>query len=88
MEGKIVCPVCGNEFVVKDLELLVRRVEEAWNLVETLVDVDDKTAEDIRRKNNIVNVKKEMKEKGFVSMLCQPCYAIMSWKTGRGFVIG
>lgn len=81
MEAKLICPHCGNESIVKDIGLFINMNEKAWELLELLI---KKLPEDMRnevaKKNNVHNLKKELEEKGHLRVFCSPCISYVQWK--------
>ena len=81
ISAKQICPVCGNEFIIKDIDLYLERMEEAWNVVKkALPDSYKRQMEDeIYKRNHPDNIKKHLKEKGYFTGFCQPCMSKMAW---------
>lgn len=79
ISAKQICPICGNEFIIKDIELFLERTEEAWNIVKKVVSDPEKLEKEIYKRNNIDTIKKHLKEKGYITAWCQPCMSKMSW---------
>ena len=79
VSAKQICPVCGNEFIIKDIELFIERMDEAWNIVKKVVSDPEKMGSQIYKHNNVDAIKKHLKEKGYFTAFCQPCMSKMSW---------
>lgn len=79
--AKQICPVCENEFIIKDIDLYLERMEEAWNVVKkALPEAYKRQMEDeIYKRNHPDNIRKYIKEKGYFTGFCQPCMGKMSW---------
>ncbi len=85
MEATQVCPMCGNEIRIKDIELFMQKMNEAWELIKPIyVDLPLEMQQEIKEKNSIINIKECMDEKGHFRAVCQPCMNIMSWKLQLG----
>lgn len=81
ISAKQICPICDNEFIIKDIELFLERTEEAWNIVKkALPEAHKKQMEhEIYKRNNVELIKKHLKEKGYFTAWCQPCMSKLSW---------
>jgi len=79
--AKQICPVCDNEFIIKDIDLFLERMEEAWNVIKkALPNAYKRQMEDeIYKHNHPDNIKKHLKEKGYFIGFCQPCMSKMAW---------
>lgn len=84
ISAKQVCPVCGNEFIIKDIELFLERLEEAWNILRKAIPNPEKLDNEIYKHNNIDVIKKCLKEKGYFTAFCQPCMSKISWSAQLG----
>lgn len=79
--AKQVCPICGNEFIIKDVELFLEVTNEAWEMVRKgNPEAFSKQLEsEIYRKNSPDNIKKEIEKKGYFTGFCQPCMSRLAW---------
>lgn len=46
ISGIKLCPLCENEFVIKDIELYMERLEEAWNVFKKVMNTFPKETHD------------------------------------------
>ncbi|MFW6172610.1 MAG: hypothetical protein ACOC5T_02595 [Elusimicrobiota bacterium] len=85
-EAKQVCPICGNEFIIKDIDLYIERMNEAWEIVKkALPEAYAKQAEsEIYKRNHPDKIRQHIKEKGYFTAFCQPCMSKLSWSKQLG----
>jgi hypothetical protein len=83
--AKQVCPVCGNEFIIKDIDLYLERLNEAWDIViEHNPGIKEKYKHEIYKRNNPEYIRKHVDENGFFTAFCQPCMNKISWSSYLG----
>lgn len=90
VSAKQVCPLCGNEFIIKDIDLFLEKTEEAWNIVKKALppgDVRMRLDNEVYKRNNPDAIRKVLKEKGFITAWCQPCMSKISWAKQLGMDI-
>ena len=81
ISAKQICPICENEFIIKDIELFCKINEEAWNIVKKLGPKTEEVMKkhEVYKKNSPEYIKKQLKEKGYFTGICQPCMSKMAW---------
>lgn len=82
--AKMICCLCENEFIIKDIDLYMERINESWNVMENIIKKfpeaqREKIRNTVLEHNNMKNMKKQLKEKGHIRALCLPCCTKMSW---------
>jgi len=86
--AKQVCPICGNEFIVKDIELYLEIMNDAWESIkEAYPDgFTQQMNDEIYKRNHPDAIRKCIAEKGHFTGLCQPCMSLLSWSRllGKG----
>ena len=81
MEIKCICIFCGNGFNFTDGELFMERMSYAQEMISKKIGgYPEDVTKNLEEKNNIRNIKKELKEKGHVRMACVACHLISSWE--------
>lgn len=81
-EAKMICPLCENEFIIKNIELFMEKLEESWQVIKPIFEHLPKDQQDeIKKKNNIINIKEQLEKQGYIKAMCLPCHTKMSWAT-------
>jgi len=79
--AKQVCPLCGNEFIIKDINLFFRITDEAWEIIKKAFpkDYEKRISQEVYKRNNPETIKKSIEEKGYFTAFCQPCMSKITW---------
>lgn len=81
MKAKQICPLCGNEFIIKDVELFMKKVNEAWEVIKRIFeDLPEEQQKEIKERNSIINIKEHLEKQGYIKVPCLPCHTKMSWE--------
>jgi len=80
-EAKIVCIYCSGEMIIKDLELFILKLSEASEVLKSKLNItNENEITRMLKVNNIVDVRRELEEKGHIRMACIPCHLKTSWE--------
>lgn len=81
MEAKQICPICGNELIIKDIDLFIQKLNESWEVTKPIFEhLPEEQQKEIKEKNNITNIKEQLEKQGYIKMSCLPCHTKMAWE--------
>lgn len=77
---RVVCIYCGQEFIMKNPQLFVEKMDEAARIISKVMGKDMyEIAPEAYEMNNMPNIRRQLEEKGHIRMMCMACHAISSW---------
>lgn len=79
---KQICPVCNNEFIIKDFKLFMEKIRDSWAMASSkfkFEELPEEQKEMIREQNREENILSTI-SKGYVKIVCQPCSALLFWE--------
>ncbi len=80
---KQICPMCNNEFIIKDFNLFMEKLRDSWALASSKFKFKElpKEQQEFIKKQNREEIIIKALEKGFVKMVCQPCNVLLFYET-------
>lgn len=79
---KQICTECGNELIIKDFDLFMRKLRDSWALASSkfkFEELPEDIKKHIREQNKEEYILKSL-EKGYVKFCCNPCSAILFYE--------
>jgi len=81
MEARQICPLCGNEFIIKNVELYIQKINESWDVIKPQFEhLPEDQQKEIKERNNIINIKEQLEKQGYIKAPCLPCHTKMAWE--------